>query len=363
MNTERYWRAVVERDSSQDGSFYYGVTTTGVYCRPSCSARRPLLKNVQFFRSPDEAESAGLRACRRCRPRDGARHPLADRVHKLCRYIETHARESLTLKALGQQAHLSPFHLQRTFKALVGVTPKQYIEACRLKSLKQQLRKGGSVTDAVYGAGFNSGSRVYERSGTRLGMTPRQYRERGRDVEISYAAAPTELGTLMIGATDRGLCFLQFGATETELRECLAREYSSAVISPMPRSRKKQFATWMQALSQHLQGATTALDLPLDVRGTAFQMKVWNYLQRIPYGDVQSYSEVASGIGHPTAVRAVARACASNQVALVVPCHRVIRGDGGLGGYRWGLHRKRALIERERASRAADLPRATPRTK
>jgi len=275
-----------------------------------------------------------------------------DRMHDLCRYIETHAHEPLTLRALSRQAHLSPFHLQRSFKAVVGVTPKQYAEACRMKSLKQKLRGGGTVTEAVYDAGFGSGSRVYERVDTRLGMTPRQYRKGGAGVEISYASSPTPLGTMMIAATDRGLCSLHFGESEAELRGRLAKEYPAAKLSPMPPERKSQFAEWIRALSQYLKGSTTALDLPLDVRGTAFQMKVWNYLQRIPYGEVQSYSEVAAGIGRPRAVRAVGSACARNEVALVIPCHRVIRGDGGLGGYRWGLHRKRALIERERAVRA-----------
>jgi len=274
------------------------------------------------------------------------------RMQELCRYIEAHAHEPLTLSALSRLAHLSRFHLQRSFKSVVGVTPKQYTEACRMKSLKQKLRGGRTVTEAVYDAGFGSGSRVYERADTRLGMTPRQYRRGGAGVEISYAASPTPLGTMMIGATDRGLCSLQFGESEAGLLARLAKEYPAAKLSPMPPERKSQFAEWIRALSQYLKGSTTALDLPLDVRGTAFQMKVWNYLQRIPYGEVQSYSEVAAGIGRPRAVRAVGSACARNEVALVIPCHRVIRGDGGLGGYRWGLHRKRALIERERAVRA-----------
>ena len=274
------------------------------------------------------------------------------RMQKLCRYIESHAHEPLTLRILSRLAHLSPFHLQRSFKSVVGVTPKQYAEACRMKSLKQKLRGGRTVTEAVYDAGFGSGSRVYERVDTRLGMTPRQYRKGGAGVEISYASSPTPLGTMMIAATDRGLCSLQFGESETELRARLAKEYPAAKLSPMPPKRKGQFAEWIRALSRYLKGSDTALDLPLDVRGTAFQMKVWSYLQRIPYGEVQSYSEVAAGIGRPQAVRAVGSACAGNEVALVIPCHRVIRGDGGLGGYRWGLHRKRALIERERAVRA-----------
>ena len=273
------------------------------------------------------------------------------RMQKLCRYIEAHAHEPLTLRALSRLAHVSPFHLQRSFKSVVGVTPKQYAEACRMRSLKEKLRGGGTVTEAVYDAGFGSGSRVYERVDTRLGMTPRQYRKGGAGVEISYASSPTPLGTMMIAATDRGLCSLQFGESEAELRARLVEEYPAARLSPMPPERKGQFAGWMRALSKYLAGSSTTLDLPLDVRGTAFQMKVWSYLQRIPYGEVQSYSEVAAGIGRPRAVRAVGSACARNEVALVIPCHRVIRGDGGLGGYRWGLHRKRTLIERERAMR------------
>lgn len=274
------------------------------------------------------------------------------RMQELCRYIESHAHEPLTLRALSRLTHLSPFHLQRSFKSVVGVTPKQYAEACRMKSLKQKLRGARTVTEAVYDAGFGSGSRVYERVDTRLGMTPRQYRKGGAGVEISYASSPTPLGTMMIAATDRGLCSLQFGESEAGLRARLAKEYPAAKLSPMPPERKGQFADWIRALSQYLKGSASALDLPLDVRGTAFQMKVWSYLQRIPYGEVQSYSEVAAGIGRPQAVRAVGSACARNEVALVIPCHRVIRGDGGLGGYRWGLHRKRALIDRERAVRA-----------
>jgi AraC family transcriptional regulator of adaptative response/methylated-DNA-[protein]-cysteine methyltransferase len=225
-----------------------------------------------------------------------------------------------------------------------------------MNRLKTGLRAGERVTGAIYDAGFGSASRVYERVDTRLGMTPKQYRTGGAGVAISYASSPTQLGTMMIAATDRGLCSLQFGESETELRARLAKEYPAAKLSPMPPERKGQFADWIRALSQYLAGSTTSLDLPLDVRGTAFQMKVWSYLQRIPYGEVQSYSEVAAGIGRPRAVRAVGSACASNEVALVIPCHRVIRGDGGLGGYRWGLHRKRTLIERERAARRV-IPR------
>jgi AraC family transcriptional regulator, regulatory protein of adaptative response / methylated-DNA-[protein]-cysteine methyltransferase len=349
---ETLWQAVLERDASQDGHFYYGVLSTGVYCRPSCSSRRPLRRNARFYQTPAEAEAAGLRPCKRCRPLELSGDPMARKVEELCRYIETHADEGLKLEALAKRVHTSPFHLQRSFKAVLGVSPKQYVEAVRLRSLKAGLREGGSVTQAIYDAGFGSASRVYERAAGRLGMTPRQYRAGGKGVVISHASARTPLGLLMMGATDRGLCFVQFGESEKALRERLQTEFPGAVLQHMDPKAGAPFAKWMQALSAHLAGDTTKLKVPADLRGTAFQMKVWTYLQKIPYGEVRSYSEVAEAIGQPAAVRAVANACAVNSVALVVPCHRVIRGDGSLGGYRWGMERKRTLIEQERAVKA-----------
>lgn len=280
-----------------------------------------------------------------------ARKPAAtttDRLRALCRYIEAHADEPLTLAALGREAGISPFHLQRRFKALTGVTPREYAEACRLKSLRQGLRERSSVTAAIHEAGFGSGSRVYERAGSRLGMTPGQYRKGGKGVEISWATTPTSLGLLMMAATDRGLCSVQIGDGEGLLLRQLKAEFPRAAITPMKTQRGGQFRQWMQSLAAHLDKATPLPDLPLDIRGTAFQMQVWNYLLRIPAGQVRSYTEVAQAIGRPSAVRAVASACAKNRIAIVVPCHRVIRGDGGLGGYRWGLARKRALIDSER---------------
>lgn len=280
---------------------------------------------------------------------------MTDRLRALCRYIEAHAEAPLNLAALGREAGISPFHLQRRFKALTGVTPREYAEACRLKTLRRGLRERPSVTDAIHAAGFGSGSRVYERAGTRLGMTPGQYRKGGEGVEISWATTPTSLGLLMMAATDRGLCSVQIGESERALLKQLATEFPNAVIAPMqPRPQKlhSQFRAWMQALAAHLDKARALPELPLDIRGTAFQMQVWNYLLRIPAGELRSYTEVAQAIGRPSAVRAVASACARNRIAIVVPCHRVIRGDGGLGGYRWGLARKRALIEQERGTRA-----------
>jgi AraC family transcriptional regulator of adaptative response/methylated-DNA-[protein]-cysteine methyltransferase len=352
MDEELKWSAVCARDVRQDGRFFYGVRTTGVYCRPSCAARRPLRKNVRFYDSPAAAEAAGLRACRRCRPLALVGDaPTVTKMRELCRFIEGHTDERLTLAALARRAGLSSSHFQRSFKALVGVSPKAYADACRVAHFKRELRAGKSVTDATYEAGFGSSSRIYERVDTRLGMTPRQYRERGRGVEISYAVTTTALGPMMLAATDRGLCFIQFGSSATALAAELRREYPNASITPMAEQQRATFEQWMRALSAHLSGGRVETGLPLDIRGTAFQTRVWRYLQRIPYGEVQSYAEVAAGIGAPKAARAVANACARNRLAIAIPCHRVIRGTGELGGYRWGLERKRALIDMERAHR------------
>jgi AraC family transcriptional regulator of adaptative response/methylated-DNA-[protein]-cysteine methyltransferase len=352
---ETCWAAVRERDRAFDGRFLYGVRSTGVYCRPSCASRLPLRKNLRFYAVAADAERDGLRPCKRCKPLAHAADDATIRtVRELCRYIQQHSDENPGLDVLSRRAHLSPFHLQRRFKAVLGVSPKDFVESCRLDALKRNLRDGRSVAAATYDAGFGSSSRVYERAAHRLGMTPRQYSAGGRGVEISWARSDTPLGMLMIGASDRGLCFVQFGASEAELLARLQAEFPHAAITPMPTSAKDAFAGWMHALSRHLAGKQTALELPLDLRGTAFQMKVWNYLLKIPYGELRSYSEVAQAIGAPRAVRAVASACAANRVGIVVPCHRVIRGDGGLGGYRWGLERKRSLIDLERSVRAAD---------
>src|SRR4051812_2248237 len=333
IDHEQCWQAVQRRDGRFDGEFYFGVMTTGVYCRPSCGARRALRKNVRFYLTPAEAERDGLRPCMRCRPLDPARDLAAAEAREWCEAVEAGAHPPAP----------------RSFKRVMGLTPNEYAEAIRVRRLKGALRESPDVTAAIYEAGFNSPSRVYERADTRLGMTPLQYRRGGQGVAITYATADSPLGLLMIGATDRGLCFLQFGESETDLSAALRREYPAAQIAPMPSPRPPEYDQWIAALNEHLAGTRPRLDLPLDIRATAFQMRVWNYLQSIPYGEVQSYSEVAAGIGKPSAVRAVARACASNTVALAIPCHRVIRGTGELGGYRWGLPRKRALIDRERS--------------
>ncbi|MBZ5576604.1 MAG: bifunctional DNA-binding transcriptional regulator/O6-methylguanine-DNA methyltransferase Ada [Acidobacteriia bacterium] len=348
LDAEQCWEAVRRRDRGFDGLFFFGVRTTGVYCKPSCPARQPLRRNVRFYSTTAAAEREGLRPCKRCRPESAPGAGLT-RIHELCRYIETHRDEPLTLEHLAAYAGLSRFHLQRTFKAAVGLSPKQYADACRVQSLKGALKESKDVAAAVYEAGFGSSSRVYERSDARLGMTPNRYRQGGRGLQITYATAPSPLGLLLIAATDRGVCFVQFGKTATALREALSQEYPDAALEPMRQPPSREFHRWMEGLRRYLEGGQPILALPLDVRATAFRMRVWNYLQTIPYGEVRSYRDVAAALGKPTAARAVARACASNRVALAIPCHRVIRGTGELGGYRWGLDRKRALLAMEKA--------------
>lgn len=349
LDQDLLWMAVQNHDRTFDGRFYFGVMTTGVYCRPSCACRLPLRKNIQFFADMASAERAGLRACRRCRPNEPSieiQH--TQRIHELAEYVRAHSEDSLPLAHLAERVGLSPFHLQRSFKAVMGVTPRQFAEACRLDELKEHLRTDSSVTDAIYEAGFGSSSRVYEKVDTHLGMTPAQYRAGGKETMISYASTDSALGRMMIGATDRGICFIQFANADEDLLQMLTAEYPAATLKPMSQESASHFHAWMTELHRHLAGDAPQLRLPLDLRATAFQMKVWRYLQSIPYGSVKSYSEVAADLGEPNSARAVARACATNRVALAIPCHRVIRGDGELAGYKWGLDRKRTLIDQER---------------
>ena len=309
-------------------------------------------RKTRIVWKPGLRQAGGMQNTERSSKNAGRRGSAEERVRELCRYIEAHPEEAPDLAELAARAGLSRFHLQRRFKAVTGVTPKEYVEACRVRLLKRSLRASGDVTAAVYDAGFGSSSRVYERADTRLGMTPKQYRRGGAGVAIRYAGADTPLGRVLIGATDRGICFVQFGDCDEELAAALRREYPGAEAAPMEQPRAPEFERWMAALRAHLAGDLPQLDLPLDIRATAFQMRVWKYLQSIPYGEVQSYGEVAAGIGKPRAARAVARACSANRVALAIPCHRVIRGSGELGGYRWGLERKRTLLDLERHGRA-----------
>jgi AraC family transcriptional regulator, regulatory protein of adaptative response / methylated-DNA-[protein]-cysteine methyltransferase len=352
---EQRWSAVVARDARHDGQFVFAVSTTGVYCRPSCAARRPRRENVQFFPLPEAAERAGYRACLRCRPRAWSGNTESDAVRAICRYIEQHLDEPMTLQHLGKEFHQSPFYLQRRFKAALGISPRAYADSCRLKMLKRNLQAGDSVTRAMYDAGYGSSSRLYERTASQLGMTPDKYRRGAIAATIRYTCADSPLGRMLIAATERGICAIQFGRSDGELIEGLKREFPFAV-------RKQDeggLQAWVRALLKHMLGkdlnaggARSAVKaaLPLDIRATAFQRRVWTYLQSIPFGTTKSYSQVAKAIGQPTACRAVARACATNPVAVAIPCHRVVREDGSMGGYRWGLERKKALLEIEHGS-------------
>jgi AraC family transcriptional regulator of adaptative response/methylated-DNA-[protein]-cysteine methyltransferase len=340
---DQRWNAVVTRDAAHDGEFVFAVSSTGVYCRPSCPARRPRRENVQFFPTPDAAERGGYRACLRCRPRSVSRNSAADGIKAICRFIEQHLDEPLTLDLLGKEFRQSPFHLQRRFKAKLGITPREYADACRLRLLKRNLQAGDNVTRAMYDAGYGSSSRLYERTASQLGMTPDKYRRGAIAAVVRYACADSPLGRMLIAATERGVCAIQFARTDGELIEGLKREFPFATR----KSDSGGLKSWVSALLHQMRGDDADASLPLDIRATAFQRRVWTYLQSIPFGATQSYSEVAKGIGQPTAARAVARACATNPVAVAIPCHRVVREDGTMGGYRWGIGRKKALLEME----------------
>jgi AraC family transcriptional regulator of adaptative response/methylated-DNA-[protein]-cysteine methyltransferase len=357
LDPARCWEAVRRRDAAEDGRFVFGVVTTGVYCRPSCRSRRPLRRNVRFFRTPEEAEAVGLRPCKRCRPQGaGAGDAALARIRDLAGAIAAEPDGDHSLAALSARVRMSPSHLQRKFRELLGLTPREFVEACRLRAVKKELRSQCGVLEAIFAAGFGSVSRVYERVDSRLGMTPAEYRGGGAGLDITHVHFESPLGLLMLGATARGLCFVQFGHSEAALLEELHREYPRARLVAAEAPYSNGLTAWMGALNEHLRGHRVSIDLPLDVQATAFQMSVWRYLQSIPRGEVRTYSQVALALGRPRSARAVASACARNRVALVIPCHRVIRGDGGLGGYRWGLDRKQALLSQEAANTATRAP-------
>lgn len=343
---DRYWEAVVTRDSKRDGEFFFAVSTTGVYCRPSCAARRPRRENVEFFRTPEAAEQAGYRACLRCRPRAFTGNAESDWVRTICRFIEQHLDEPLTLGRLAEEFRQNPFRLQRRFKATLGITPREYADSIRLKTLKRNLQAGDSVTRAMYDAGYGSSSRLYERTASQLGMTPDRYRRGAIAATIRFTCADSPLGRMLVAATERGICAIQFARTDGELVEGLKREFPFAVR----KADDGSLQSWVEALLRHFRGKDLHPSLPLDIRATAFQRRVWAYLQSIPFGETKSYSQVAKAIGKPRACRAVARACATNPVAVAIPCHRVVREDGSMGGYRWGLDRKKALLNMEQGA-------------
>jgi len=341
---EGRWNAVMARDAARDGEFVFAVSSTGVYCRPSCPARRPRRGNVQFFSGPEQAERGGYRACLRCKPKSFSGNAESNGAKAICRFIEQHLDEPLTLERLGKEFRQSPFHLQRRFKAVLGITPREYADSCRMRMLKRNLQAGDSVTRAMYDAGYGSSSRLYERTASQLGMTPDKYRRGAIAAAIRYTCADSPLGRMLIAATERGICTIQFARSDGELIEGLKREFPFATR----KSDQAGLQSWVDSLLKHMRGKALDSSLPLDIRATAFQRRVWTYLQSIPFGATRSYSQVAQAIGQPSACRAVARSCATNPVAVAIPCHRVVREDGSMGGYRWGIERKKALLEMER---------------
>lgn len=344
--SEAKWQAVLSKDARADGQFVFAVSSTQIYCRPSCPSRRPYRERVSFFQLPETAEQAGFRACRRCHPRNAStKDPQIELVRRVCRLLEDAEVETTTLAALSKQTGVSSFHLQRTFKKVMGVTPRQYADASRVSRFKGGARNGKSITTAMYDAGFGSSSRLYEQAASQLGMTPATYGKGGRGAIINYAIVKCSLGGLLVAATSKGVCSVKLGDSVFVLEADLKQEFPAAELH----RDEKRLSEAVRAVVDHLEGRAAHIDLPLDIQATAFQRQVWEQLRSIPSGQTSSYSEVARAIGQQKAVRAVARACATNPVALVIPCHRVIRGDKSLGGYRWGLDRKKRLLETEKA--------------
>jgi AraC family transcriptional regulator, regulatory protein of adaptative response / methylated-DNA-[protein]-cysteine methyltransferase len=362
---EARWNAVQSRDRASDGVFVYAVRSTGIYCRPSCPSRKPGREQVVFFPIPEAAEQQGFRACRRCRPRTvNLRDPRTASVASVCREIDARIRAEeggdnearLTLSTLSKAVGMAPNQLERAFRRVMGITPRQYADAQRMRRLKSNLQKGENVTTALYDAGFGSSRGLYERAPSQLGMTPGTYRQGGSGMQIHYTIVDSPLGRLLVAATDRGISALYLGEKDVPLKAALQKEYPRAEIDSDSRG-SKNLGGWVSKVLAHLRGKEPHLDLPIDVQATAFRRRVWEELKRIPYGATRTYSEVARAIGRPAAIRAVARACATNPVSVIVPCHRVVRADGNLAGYRWGLDRKRALLEHESAARNVEKVR------
>lgn len=338
------WARVSGRDRSADGLFVYAVTTTGVFCRPSCPSRRPRRDRVRFFDDTTAAAAAGFRACLRCRPTETAGRGGSDPMRSVVAYLDAHVDQAVSLASLGRMIGMSPSRLQRRFKGEVGLSPREYQAARRAETFRRELREGADVTTAIYQAGYGSPSRVYETAPTGKGMSPTEYRRGGQGLEIGYAIVPSPLGRLLVAATAAGVCAVKLGDRDETLQADLEREF------PQARLRRSGVVPdeWLTTMVSNI-GASNPQALPLDVQGTAFQWRVWRALQQIPVGETRTYADVARSLGAPTASRAVARACATNPVALVVPCHRVVpkNGAGTVGGYRWGTERKRQLLELE----------------
>lgn len=342
METEIFWQAVKNNDARFNGAFVYAVNSTGIYCKPSCSSKLPKRANVRFFESFKQAEANEFRACLRCQPKSEKANPQVETVIRACEILET--EEAVSLEDLSAKLSLSHAHLQKLFKEFIGVSPKKYAETKRLEKFKNEIKKGSDVTNAIYEAGFGSSSRLYEKASEKLGMTPKTYAKKGKNMKIEYAITDTNLGKMLVAQTAKGVCAVAFGDDEKTLAENLRHEFVNAEIT----ENNANLKDYVEAITANLAGTNKTLDLPLDLQATAFQMRVWELLRKIPYGETVSYQNIAEKLGNANAVRAVATACASNRVALVIPCHRVVRSNGELSGYRWGVDRKKKILEKEK---------------
>lgn len=349
---EDAWQAIMSRDRAFDGVLFYAVRTTGVYCRPSCPSRRPKRTNVLVFDSADRAEASGFRACHRCQPQSASGTTTERRVRLAMEYLATHRDQSVTLEQLGAAVGLSPFHLQRKFKEVVGATPREYQKAQRLDAMRSHLRNGTDVGRAVWAAGYGSVSGAYDAVAKSTTMTPGEYRRGAAGVPVSYSVHSTRFGQVLVASTQKGVCAVLLGDDSEQLIRDLSAEFPAAVLS----EAEPDSGTRIRDFIAYLEGKHSRLTLPLDLHGSTFQLRVWKALQEIPAGETRTYSDVARAIGEPKSARAVARACASNKTAVVVPCHRVVRSDGSLSGYRWGPDRKRRLLQMEQD--IAATPRA-----
>jgi AraC family transcriptional regulator, regulatory protein of adaptative response / methylated-DNA-[protein]-cysteine methyltransferase len=346
-STDRLWQATLRRDHRADGTFVFAVRSTHIYCRPSCPARRPLRQNTLFFGTAQEAESQGFRPCRRCKPQEQQEAIiLVQRAAKLLINASEATEENPRLESLASQLKTTPAKLRRAFHRATGLAPREFAQAARIARFKKMLRDGARITDALYACGFGSSSRLYEKTNAQLGMTPASYRKGAAGMQIDYTLAKSSLGKVLVAGTERGVSAVYLGDSDRTLIDALHKEYPRAEIS---RSGSTQ-EPWLTEILRRVEGEAPSVDLPLDVQATAFQRRVWQELQKIPRGATRTYTQVARAMGKPEAVRAVARACATNPVSIVVPCHRVIRTDGQLAGYRWGLQRKQKLLDRESAS-------------